>query len=64
MPPSPLEQKIALLYLLFLEFLNIPQNLIKPAELRAVYSPKECPAKNNILFESKLNSLVNNVYIE
>ena len=56
MPPSPFGTALCIAFPLIFNILNVSEKLNASAEAKAVYSPKECPAKKLALFKSNLNS--------
>ena len=63
-PPSPLGTALCITLPLIFNILSVSEKLNALADAKAVYSPKECPAKKLALFKSMLNSFFKSWNIE
>ena len=54
MPPSPFGTALCIAFPLIFKIFNVSEKLNTSAEAKAVYSPKECPAKKLALFKSNV----------
>ena len=55
-PPTPFGTELCMAFPLIFNIFKVSLNDNDPAEVKAEYSPNECPAKKFALFKSILNS--------